>query len=76
MTLSAFIKLLQKLEAKGHGRRTICVDKEALYDGNGTFNICQVADADTLWLREVDGDGWGIENKDGTERGKTCIVIA
>lgn len=45
LTLSAFIKRLQKLEAAGHGRAKVGVDRESLWDGNGTFTICEITGA-------------------------------
>jgi hypothetical protein len=76
MRLTTFIKRLQALEAAGHGRAKMVVDKDTLWDGNGVFNICDVHSVGNDWINEADGDGGLIENRDGTERGRTCIVIS
>lgn len=75
MTLNRFIKELQKL-AKHDGRSEIVVDKSTLWDGNGTFNICSIKSVDVAMVNECDGDGFIIENKDGTERQRRKVVIS
>lgn len=75
MTLSKFIKELQKLEKAGHGRATVGVNKRTLWDGNETFCICEVAEVDHDFVSIVDGDGFTEFNKDGTERTKSTVII-
>lgn len=76
MTLNALIKQLQKLQAQGHGRSAVTVDKDSLSDGNGTWNICDINSVSEIWVRQVDGDGFGVFRYDGTEKGRTCIVLS
>ncbi len=75
MTLSRFIKELQKIEAEGHGRAKVTCDKPSLWDGNGAFQTCNIHSVEQGWIRQVDGDGFGIENRDGSERTVNCVVI-
>lgn len=75
MTLDKLIRELQKLQAANWGRAKIAVDVESFDDGNGTWQICDVRAVDASYVRQVDGDGFGIENKDGTERTKACVVL-
>lgn len=73
MTLSKFIKTLQKLEPK-YGRHSVAVDKDSLIGGDEAM-ICQVTEVKTEYVYTSDGDGGIITNKDGSERGATMVVI-
>lgn len=76
MTLNAFIKKLQKLAGAGHGRAKVTADRPTFYDGNGTWNICDVRSVKHDRVNQINGDGFHEENKDGSERTKSCIVIS
>lgn len=58
MTLNALLKKLQKLQDAGHGRLPVTVNKESLWDGNGTFVICDVDTAEVKHVEKVDEDGF------------------
>ena len=75
MTLSKLIKLLSALEAQGHGRKPVAVDKDSLWDGNGTFSICDVKSAEVVFVSLVDGDGFLQITKAGYERGTERVII-
>lgn len=75
MTLNKLIKELTKLQAK-HGRCDINVNKASLWDGNGTFVVCGIEKVSAEWISECDGDGFRIENKDGSERGRIRVVLS
>lgn len=75
MTLSAFIKQLQKLEKAGHGRAKVTVNKPTFFDGNDTWNICEVHGAEFSLVGIVDGDGFHEHTQKGTERQSRNIVI-
>lgn len=75
MTLNKFIKRLQSLADSGHGLDKVCVNRDTLFDGNGSWSVCDVASADSEFVRVVDVDGFGVINKDGSERARRCIVI-
>ena len=75
MTLNRLIKELQKLQVEGHGRWPVACDKTTLWDGNGTFEICDVVKVEAVWVTFADDDGFHVENKDGTERMVKSIVL-
>ncbi len=75
MTLNAFIKKLQKLQAKGHGKYRMGVDKESLFDGNGSWVICTIEEASAEAIYQSNDDGGIYVNKDGSERIRNTIVL-
>jgi hypothetical protein len=75
MTAKQLIKTLEKLVAE-HGNVPVCADCPALLDAsNGVFEIANVTEAELGMIRQCDGDGFTIQNKDGTERTRRCIVL-
>lgn len=76
MTLDALITKLQALQKKGHGRYTVVVDKESLWDGNGTFVCCNVNSLEAELINVADGDGFSAMNKDGSERMMRAIILS
>lgn len=75
ITLSALIKQLQKLEAAGHGRAKVAVDKESFWDGNGTFQICDVTGARASVVNLSDGYGFIEVDSRGQEKCRRMIVL-
>jgi hypothetical protein len=75
MTLTKFIRALQRLEAAGHGRANVVVAPDTLWDGRGTFNIADIHGAEYQWTNVCDGDGFTIENKDGSLRGRPSVIL-
>lgn len=75
VTLGKLIRELQKLEKKVGPRTTVSIDKPTFNDGNDTWNICGVEMVKSVYVNTVDGDGFTVVNKDGTERGKTEVVL-
>lgn len=75
MTLSKLIRELQKLEKAGRGRAKVAVNKRTLNDGNDTWNVCDVHSAVFEYVNNVDGDGFTIENKDGSERMTATVIL-
>lgn len=75
MTLNAFIKALEKIRDKGHGRCKVAVDKDSLWDGNGCFNICDVNAAEYCVINVADDDGGIACDSKGVERMTRAIVI-
>ncbi len=45
MTLSRLIKNLQLLEMKHGGRVTVCVNKDTFWDGNQSWELCDLLHA-------------------------------
>jgi hypothetical protein len=76
MTLNKLIKLLEQLRDQGYGRRNVVADKDSLWDGNDTFNACDINSAYVEWLATVDGDGFAQYRKDGTERGSVHVLLS
>jgi len=74
MTLNRLIKELQKL-AKNDGRSEVVVDKPSLWDGNGTFDICSIKSAKVDSVTECDGDGFAVQNKDGSTRERRRVIL-
>jgi hypothetical protein len=76
MTVSKLIKQLEKLRAK-HGNVQVCVDRDDIQKAlNGVGNIVQLNFATAVYVTKCDGDGFMEENRDGSERGGMCIVLA
>jgi hypothetical protein len=76
MTLNRLKKLVDAEVARGNGRVRVCVDKSSLWDGNGTFEICDLAEAQIMHIPIVDGDGFHETHKDGTEKLRRCFVLS
>jgi len=76
LTLGRLIKELTALKSKGLSDSIqVCVDKTTLFDGNGTFNACNLNDVEHTYVNIVDGDGFTIENKNGSERIRSTILL-
>lgn len=75
MTVNALSKIIDKLKEKGLGRNNIGVDKKSLFDGNGTWQICDIKTAEYEWLPICDGDGFSKTNKNGSESIKQYLVL-
>lgn len=76
MTVNNLIQKLIEIRDAGGGRNRVAVDKLSLWDGNGTFNICDVHSVECEVINVVDGDGFAIVNFDGSERCRTMVVIS
>jgi len=76
MTLDRLKKIVDAEVARRNGRARVCVDKSSLWDGNGTFVICDLAAAKIDHIPIVDGDGFHLEYKDGTEKLRRCFVLS
>lgn len=77
MTLNQRHKQLSELIAQGLGRRQVCIDKTSFTDnleGDGCV-ILPVCRVDTALITKIDGDGWAITNKDGSERERLTILL-
>lgn len=72
MTVGKLEKLLAKIK---HKRMPVFVDRDTLWTGNGTFNICSVESVEAECLEVSDGDGFLEYNKDGTSRTKTMLIL-
>lgn len=77
MTLNELHKRLGKLIEQGHGRRHVAVNKPTFQhnleaDGAVILPVCQVH---AEWIPDIDGDGWAVTNKDGSERGRVTIIL-
>ena len=72
MTVGKLEKILAQIKNK---RTKILVDKESLWDGNGTFTLCTVDEAKEDWVRLCDGDGFGLTTAKGEERGSFHLIL-
>lgn len=77
MTLNQLYKQLGKLIEQGYGRRTVGVDKQSFRDNreNDGPMILPVCKVDVQWINDADDDGGLAFNKDGSERGRTTVIL-
>lgn len=75
MTLNQLIKRLQELADKGYGRWKIAVDKSSLWDGNGSFEICNIDRASPERINMCDADGCLETWKNGAEKMQKTIIL-
>jgi hypothetical protein len=77
MTLNRLHKILGRLIEQGHGRRSVAVDKQSFQDPreNDGPMMLQVCAVDVQWINDADDDGGTAINKDGTERGRTTVIL-
>lgn len=79
MTVRKLIKLLEEL-ARSHGDRTpVVVDHHEIRASCGNFaddcSIGEIKSITTEYVYRADDDGGIAVNKDGSERGRICIVL-
>jgi hypothetical protein len=72
MTVGKLEKILAEIKDK---RMKVTVDKFTLWDGNATFNICELDKAEPMWVGLADGDGFRMHTKKGVERGSVQLVL-
>lgn len=70
VTVNRLRKWLDEAIENGHGRKRIMIA-----DNMDEF-VAPLDDFRVEFIPESDGDGFNIENKDGTERGRVCIVLS
>lgn len=77
MTIAKLKKLIDAAIESGTSPRTpVCVDKSTLWDGNGTFTICDVSVGEVQCISVVDGDGFHQELSDGSEKVRLCFILS
>lgn len=76
MTLNRLCKILNALRAE-HGRCRVSVAKESFRDNreNDGCTILMVDGVDVRWINDADDDGGMAVNKDGSERGRTTVIL-
>jgi hypothetical protein len=76
MTLNRLCEILNKLRAE-HGRCRVSVDKSSFVDNreNDGCVILMIHGADVRWIQDADEDGGMAFNKDGSERGRTTVIL-
>lgn len=75
MTAKQMIKALQAIVAE-HGNVKVAVDWKQFDCSNGVYDIVDTKAVTYQVIPLVDGDGFHIENKDGTERMQRTAVIS
>ena len=76
-TINKLHKILGEMIAAGHGRKPVCAAKHTFThncESDGT-TILEVCTAKVKWVPWTDDDGGQAFNKDGTEKGKTILVL-
>lgn len=77
ITVKRLYRMLGALIDDGHGNRKVCVDKPSFQhnlEADGCV-ILEVSGAQIHTYPLIDGDGSTVENKDGTERELTSVVL-
>lgn len=76
MTLNRLCQILEKLRAE-HGRCRVSVAKDSFRDNreNDGCTILMVNGVDVRWIQDADDDGGLAFNKDGTEHGRTTVIL-
>jgi hypothetical protein len=78
MTVSALYKRLGELLDEGHGRKPVLVSKNSFrhpLEGDGAVMLDIGHVSDPQWIPMCDDDGGTKWNKDGTESGKTVVLL-
>lgn len=77
ITVNRLHKMLGKVIANGHGRAPVCIDKQTFSSNLESDGCCilQVDGVEILWINLADDDGGIAMNADGTERGRTTVVL-
>ncbi len=76
MTINQLIKQLEKIRNDEGKRLQVCAAAKDLLDAsNGVFQIANISSVSVESINQFDGDGWQIENRDGSERCKICVVL-
>jgi hypothetical protein len=74
MTLNAFIKELQKLQKKGHGKSHVTVDVRHFASVSDDYSHFSVAEVSTDVIRFEKDDSFFLA--DGSERMKAVVVLS
>lgn len=76
MTLNRLCKILNALRAE-HGHCRVSVDKSSFQDNRESdgCTVLMVHGADVRWINDADDDGGIAVNKDGSERGRTTVIL-
>ena len=77
MQVRTLIAKLEEIQSV-HGNRlpVTCSSKLMQQACNGVFDITDISKVKVDWVLTVDGDGFQEHRKDGTERGRTCVVLS
>ena len=76
MTVNKLHQILSEQIAQGHGSRTIGIDLDTLSAPTADASIVDVSSADAEWIAESDGNGYVVQNADGSERGLTMLILS
>ena len=77
-TIASLHKALGKLIDEGHGRKPVCVNKESFQhncEDDGAV-VLELSGMGIQWVPWIDDDGGTKWNKDGSESGRTILVLA
>lgn len=77
LTVKGLHAALSILIQEGHGRKPVCVDKSTfghVLEADGAV-ICPVENVVTKFVPMVSDDGGVDYRKDGTEKGRTTVVL-
>lgn len=77
-TVARLHKELGKLIADGHGRKPVCVNKDTFRhncESDGVV-ILELAGMGVQWIPTADDDGGTKWNKDGSQAGRTVLILA
>lgn len=75
MTVNALHKLLLEMIANGLGRCQIAINKDTFTHNLAEVTMHDICGWQSLPLAMIDGDGFAIINKDGSERIRTTVFL-
>jgi hypothetical protein len=76
VTLNRLCDILELLRPQ-YGRHRVSVAKDSFRDNreNDGCIILMIVGVDVRWIRDAGDDGGFVINKDGTERGRTTVIL-
>jgi hypothetical protein len=77
VTLNRLYRELGKLIDKGHGRKTVVIDKRTFTHPLEDDGCCMidVEGVEPAFFNRLDDDGYTALNKDGSERTMSAVVL-
>lgn len=78
MNVNSLHKALTTLIEMGHGHKPVAINKDTFrhpLEGDGCL-VLPVEHVEIDWILQLDDDGGTAMNKDGSERGKSVVVLS
>lgn len=75
LTVAKLHKILEETITLGRGNMPVGVDLDTFNSPNDDATVADVGAAKPAWVAQCDGDGWTETNADGTEKGRTMLLL-